>query len=223
MNKMFLAIIAIFALATNANAQIKVEGDKTATVGYMLKLKLSQLEVDDPKIKCFPDNPDWLATKDFGGQAWIIFVPGKKSVPADQKSTLYTFVIAGTKGGKTFLETHEVTVSPDGDSPTPVPVDSQLYKDLLAAYKVSPAAESKAKLTAIYEVVLEDIDNYTSFKEVEKVLQVETPKRIGNDLQNVRNTVADYFVAKVGQQGWNKAKLSAALKDVIAALKKIPD
>lgn len=234
MRNFAFALVAIFAFATNAFAQIKVEGEKQATVGYMLKLKLSQLAVDDPQIKCFPENPDWIATKDFAGQAWIIYVPGKKAVPSGAKSTLYTFVIAGNKGGKTYLETFEVTVKADEDSPTPAPapdVDettkSTLYKTLLAAYKVNPDATAKSKLVTVYEAFLEDIkgDKFKSFKEANDSLALATPKLVGTSLKAVRDAVADYYVASVGGHGseWDKKKLSTAVEKVIAALKKIPD
>lgn len=225
------ALLIVLVFNTFAFGQIKIEGEKQATVGYMLKLKLSQLAVDDPQIKCFPDNPDWIATKDFAGQAWIIYVPGKKSVAVGQKQTLYTFVVAGNKGGKTFLETWEVVVKADEDTPGPLPVPdesigkTQLYKDLLASYKVSPDATSKSKLISVYEAFLEDVknDKFKSFKEAGDALAATTPKFVGENLKAVRAAVADYFVTKVGQTGWNKDKLSSALTEVIAALKKIPD
>jgi hypothetical protein len=230
MYKFMLSFVFLLAFVTNASAQIKIEGEKQATVGYMLKLKLTQLAVDDPQIKCFPDNPDWIATKDFAGQAWIIYVPGKKAVPAGQTQVLYTFVVAGSKGGKTFLETHEVVVKADEDSPVvPVPdpndiTKSALYKDLFAAYKVSPDADSKSKLIAVYEVFLEDVKSgkFTSFKEAGDSLAKVTPKALGTNLQKVRDAVGDYFIEAVGQQGWNQAKLSTAVTQVIAVLKKIP-
>lgn len=237
MKKCFLSLLMVLAFSANAFGQIKVEGEKEATVGYMLKLKLAKLDVDDPQIKCFPDNPDWIATKDFAGQAWIIYVPGKKAIPSGQKAALFTFVIAGNKGGKTYLETWEVKVRPDEDTPTPpVPepdeataiTRTKLYKDLLATYKVSPDATSKSKLVElVYSVVLEDIknDKFASNKEVHDALKAITPKVVQSNLQGVRDVVADYLVTKAGQSGlaYDKAKLTTAFQDVIAALKKVPD
>jgi hypothetical protein len=229
MKRFTLVFALMLAFASNSFAQIKIEGEKQATVGYMLKLKLSQLAVDDPQIKCFPENPDWIATKDFAGQAWIIYVPGKKALAPGQKSALYTFVIAGNKGGKTSLETWEVTVRPDEDVPIPVPDDSilqtKLYKNLLAAYKVSPDATSKSSLLLIYESFLEDVkaDKFKSFKEAGDALAATTKKYPTLGLQSVRDVVADYFVTKVGTSGWNKDKLTTAVNDVLTTLKKVPD
>lgn len=236
MKKCFLSLLMVCAFSVPAFGQIKIEGEKEATVGYMLKLKLSKLEVDDPQIKCFPDNPDWIATKDFAGQAWIIYVPGKKAIPKGQKSSLFTFVVAGNKGGKTFLETWEVKVKPDEEIPEPTPPDptpdpvvsSKLYKDLFATYKVSPDATSKSKLIdLVYSVVLEDIknDKFSSNKEVHDSLKAVTPKVVQSNLQGVRDVVADYLVAKAGASGlaYDKSKLIAAFEDVIKALKKVPE
>lgn len=232
MKKIVLVFAALMCFPNVADAQIKIEGDKNATVGYMLKIKLSQLNVDDPQIKCFPDNPDWLATKDFAGTAWIIYVPGKKTVASGEKSKLVTFVVAGGKGGKTYLETHEVTVTPEDavppDPPTPDEVTkTQLYKDLYAAYKVSPSAPSKVQLIKVYTVFIENIqaDKYKTYKEANTALADVTPQFVGTNLKAVRDAVADYLVASVGTSGlsYNKAKLAEAVEKVIVVLKKIPD
>lgn len=217
--KYLIVFASLLLLPLNAFSQIKIEGDKNATVGYMLKLKLTQLDVTDPQIKCFPDNPDWIATKDFANQAWIIFVPGKKSIPVGQSSALYTFVIAGNKENKTYLETFEVIVRSDESEPAPSPNPSELFKDLKAAYLVSPDEEGKAQLIKVYEAFLQDIinDKFKSFKEAGDSLAEVAPKR----LQKVKDVVANYFVKNVGQSGWNKDKLSTAVTEVITALKKL--
>lgn len=211
-------------------AQIKIEGEHSATVGYMLKLKLAQLDVSDPQIKCFPDNPDWLATKDFAGQAWIIYVPGKRSIPAGQKSQLYTFVIAGSSKtpGKTYLETFEVVVRGEEDDTPPLPpAPTQLSRDLLAAYKVAPDAIAKAKLLSVYSAFLKDVkDNkFLSNKEASLSLANVTNKTVGNGIPNVRDVVAKYLEDNLGRQAvaYDKEKLIGTMSAVIDALSKIPD
>lgn len=227
MRYILVFLIAIFA-NTPLFAQIKIEGEHNATVGYMLKLKLSQLDVSDPQIKCFPDNPDWLATKDFAGQAWIIYVPGKKSIPAGQKSQLYTFVIAGSKTNKTYLETFEVIVRSDDDEIVPPkPVDTQLQKDLLAVYKVAPDAIAKAKLLAVYSTFLKEIkDNkFLSNREAALSLSGATQSTMKNALSGVRDVVAAYLEANLGRQAvaYDKEKLIVTVQAVIDALSKVPD
>ena len=230
MRKMMIALVSVLMLSTSAFGQIKIEGEKNATVGYMLKLKLSQLAVDDPQIKCFPDNPDWLATKDFAGQAWIIYVPGKKTLTAGETSKLITFVVAGNKGGKTFLETFEVTVAPDGDVPVPTPDEvtkTPLYKTLQAAYLVSPNADAKGKLITVYQAFHDQIkaNKFKNNGEAVDELKRVTPMFVGTELKAVRDAVADYFVATVGtsRSAWDKEKLQRAVATVINAMKKIPD
>jgi hypothetical protein len=225
--KNFIALCIILIAPAFAYSQIKIDGNHEATVGYMTKLKLD-LQVDDPKIACFPSNDDWIATKDFSGQSWIIYVPGKKALPKGINSKLFTFVIAGTKGGKTFLETFELTVKADEDIPD-VPLDdtiikSELYKTLLAAYKVSPDSTAKTRLLKIYETFAADIktDKFASFKEADAVLK-DVARNSG--LQSVKDEVAKYLVSMVGVSGssWDKEKLHNAVTKVIGCIKKIPD
>ncbi len=223
----YKALIALLILPSFAFGQIKIDGPKEGTVGYMVKIKIVQLEGNDPKIKCIPENPDWFAAKDFDGTAYLIFVPGKKLLNKNEKSKLFTFVLAVNKDNKTHLETHEVTVYPDEDLPSPPTPDdeiikTELYKTLFAAYKVSPAAESKARLVQIYEVFLEDIkaDKFSSFREADAVLKKVAAN---TGLQPVKDKVAEYLVATVGQTGWNKTLLVNSMGRVVACLKKIPD
>jgi hypothetical protein len=223
----YKALIALLLIPSFAFAQIKIDGPKEGTVGYMVKLKVAQLDGNDPKIRCIPENPDWIATKDFDGTAYIIFVPGKRLLNKNEKSKLFTFVLSVNKDNKTFLETHEITVYPDEDIPAPIPPEdeilkSELYKTLFAAYKVSPAAESKARLIGIYEVFLEEVkaDKFASFREANAIL-AKTAANTG--LQSVKDKVAEYLVSTVGQTGWNKTLLTNSMTRIIACLKKIPD
>lgn len=221
--KNLLTLVVLLAFSNPCFAQIKVEGPKEGTVGYRVKAKLSA-DVTDMKLKCFPANDDWMGVVDFEGQKWIDFVPGKKLLAPGEKSKLFTFVVAGNKANKTYLETWEVVVLPDGEvAPVPVPVptpDSPLMKDLKAAYLVFPNAASKAKLITVYEKLAADAPKLTSFKQAADQLSRETPLAIGMDLQPVRDVVADYLVTNVGRQGsaWNQETLVAALRRVITCL-----
>lgn len=218
-----LTIVSLLVFSLSATAQIKVEGPKDGTVGYRVKAKLTT-DITDMKLKCFPANDDWMGVVDFEGQKWIDFVPGKKLLAPGEKSKLFTFVVAGNKAGKTHLETWEVVISPDGEvTPVPVPVpapDSQLMKDLKAAYLVSPNEAAKAKLIGVYAKLAIDAPRITSFKQAAEQLSRETPAAIGTDLQSVRDVVADYLVTNVGRQGsaWNQDTLVAALRRVITCL-----
>jgi hypothetical protein len=226
----YLASVVLFVLSVPANAQIKVEGPNKATVGYRVKAKLTT-DVADFKLKCFPGNDDWVGIIDFEGNKWIDFVPGKNilgnplAAGTNVAPKLFTFVAAGNKAGKTYLETWEVTVYPDGDSPTPGPgptpaPDSQLMKDLKAAYMVNPSPLNKNKLITVYSKLVTDSAQMTSFKQAADQLSKETPLAIGSDLQPVRDVVAEYLVANVGRQGsaWNQATLVAALRQIITCL-----
>lgn len=223
-----IAVLILLISASFGNAQIKVEGPKEATTGYRVKAKLT-LDVVDPKIQCFPANDDWFAVQDFSGNKFIDFVPGKKSVPEGAASQLFTFVIAGNKEGKTYLELWEVTVKPDGDvipkpkpKPEPDEAKSQLYKDLLAAYKVSPSATARTTLIEGYTAFLDEVkaDKYVSASFAGKALADKFANL--TELHGVRDVVADYLQKHAGQT-WNKTKVVDAMTTVIATLKTIPE
>jgi hypothetical protein len=229
-----IAVALLLAFSSSGLAQIKVDGPQTGTVGYRVKAKLT-VTADDFKIKCFPSNDDWMGIVDFEGNKWIDFVPGRKilvdpKAPNEQvKPKLFTFVVAGNKGGKTFLETWEVTISPDSDVvpvPTPVPGPSnKLAQDLKAAYLVSPNATAKTKLLGVYEKLMNDAaaDRFTNFKQAVDQLSTETPLAIGSDLRSVRDVVADYLAANVSQSGsqWDKNRLVNALRLILEALRSV--
>lgn len=215
-----LTTVALLAFGSIGTAQIKVEGPKEGTVGYRVKAKLT-VDASDFKLKCFPANDDWMGVVDFEGNKWIDFVPGKKILGPTNQPKLFTFVVAGNKGGKTFLETWEVTIGPDGEvvPPPPAPND-QLLKDLKAAYLVFPNADAKTKLIGVYSKLATDAPKFKNFKEAADQLSKETPAAIGSDLQPVRDVVAEYLVTNVGRQGsaWNQETLVAALRRVITCL-----
>lgn len=220
-----LTTVCLLALSlSTASAQIKVEGPKDATVGYRVKAKLTA-DVTDMKLKCFPSNDDWMGVVDFEGQKWIDFVPGRRILGDAGQPKLFTFVIAGNKANKTYLETWEVMVNPDGEvipppKPKPPEPESQLSKDLKAAYLVNPNEQAKTKLIAVYTKLINDSPKITSFKQAAEQLSKETPAAIGTDLQSVRDVVAEYLVANLGRQGsaWNQETLVAALRRVITCL-----
>lgn len=225
-------VLLLVAMTTSfVGAQVKIEGPKDGTVGYRSKAKLTLDGVQDPQIKCFPANDDWMAVQDWAGNKYIDFVPGKKLLQGpDGKylpSKLFTFVVAANKDNKTFLETWELNVTPDGEivpippGPAPVPVpDSELEKSLQAAYLVSPDGPGLAKLTAVYEDFKAQIDlgKFTNNKEAMEYLKSKAPPV----LQGVKDAVAAYLVTNAprGTQ-WDKDKLSAAIGSIVAGLKKL--
>jgi hypothetical protein len=225
MRKM-LAFAFVLILAFDANAQIKIEGPKEATTGYRVKAKLT-LDVTDPKIDCFPSNDDWYAVQDLSGNKYIDFVPGRKSVPAGQKSQLYTFVVAGNKANKTYLELWQVTVTPDGEvipPPKPVPPDeqTQLYKDMLAAYKVFPSASGLRFHKEKYKEFLEEVkaDKYTSASAAGTALAKKFES--SSDLKGVREVVTDYLQKHAGNT-WNKQKVIDAMTNIVKEISAIPE
>ena len=220
------AFVCIFAF--DANAQIKIEGPKEATTGYRVKAKLT-LDVTDPKIECFPSNDDWFAVQDFAGNKFIDFVPGKKSVPAGQKSQLFTFVVAGNKANKTYLELWQVTVVPDGEvvpPPKPVPpepeVQTQLYKDMLAAYKVFPSATALKFHREKYAEFLKEVkeDKYTSASVAGNALAEKF--KASTELKGVREVVTDYLQKNAGNT-WNKTKVVDAMTQIVKEINAIPE
>lgn len=221
-----IAFLIVCAIQTLSFGQIKVEGPKEATTGYRVKAKLTA-DVADLQIKCFPSNDDWYAVQDLSGNKFIDFVPGKKSVPAGQSSQLYTFVVAGNKANKTYLELWEVVVKPDGEvipppKPVPEPEKTQLYKDLFAAYKVSPSADALKLHIKLYTEFLDEVkaDKYTSASAAGASLKAKFEKI--NDLQSVQDVVADYLIKNVGST-WNKPKLVDAMTAIVKTLSTIPE
>jgi hypothetical protein len=224
---MIRAIVILLLMPSFAFAQVKIEGPKEGMVGYRIKAKLT-LAVDDPKIVCFPANDDWMGIQDFSGNKYIDFVPNKKLL-GDEPSKLYTFVVAGNKAGKTFLETWEVTVKADEDAPLPPPKPkpevSELYKSIRAVYMVNPDAEAKAKLITVYKQFLNGVeaDSYASNSAAHQDLVKLTNSKLTNELKTTRDVVAAHFQKAVGQRPneWDKAKTAKAIAEVIAVLEKL--
>jgi hypothetical protein len=223
--RLTIAFLMVCAFAGTGYSQIKIEGPKEATTGYRVKAKMT-LDVTDPQVKCFPANDDWYAVQDLAGNKYIDFVPGKRSVPAGQKSQLYTFVIAGNKGNKTYLETWEITVNTDEEViPPPVVPEtakSQIYKDLFAAYKVSPNAAALRLHVKLYTEFLDEVkaDKYNTARGAGDALKSKF--KDVKDLQSVEDVVADYLQKNVGAS-WNKAKLVTAMDVIVGTLKTIPE
>lgn len=224
--RLTITCLIVLCFASFSNAQIKIDGPKEATTGYRVKAKLT-LDVTDPKIECFPSNDDWMAVQDFSGNKYIDFVPGKKSVPAGQKSQLYTFVVAGNKANKTYLELWQVTVMPDGEvvppaPPGPEPEKSQLYKDMFAAYKVNPSAAGRKTLILGYEQFLAEVkaDKYMSASAAGAALKAKFSTM--TELESVREVVADYLQKNAGQT-WNKTKVADAMTIIVSTLKTIAE
>lgn len=234
----FLYAFVILALAlaspTMVTAQIKVDGPKEGTVGYRVKAKLT-LDVADPIIKCIPANDDWYAVQDLAGNKFIDFVPGRSSIPDGQDTQTYTFIVAGSLipkapavgPTKTCVEIYTVIVKHDTDyvpptpGPKPAPQSSQLYKDILAAYKVSPNASALTLLrTNFAEFQKEcETDKYTSASVAGKAL---ADKFKNKDLQSVRDVITTYLGATAGNT-WNKAKVVAALTEINRAISAVPE
>ncbi len=204
-----------------------IDGPKEATTGYRVKAKLT-LDVTDPQIKCFPANDDWYAVQDLSGAKFIDFVPGKKSVPAGQASQLYTFVIAGNKANKTYLELWEVTVKVDGEViplPKPIPapdVQTQLYKDMFAAYKTFPSATGLKFHREKYAEFLKEVkeDKYTSASTAGNALADKF--KANSDLKQVREVVTDYLQKQAGNT-WNKTKVVDAMTQIVKEITAIPE
>lgn len=224
------AFLCIFAFTESAEAQIKIEGPKEATTGYRVKAKLT-LDVMDPKIECFPANDDWFAVQDFSGNKYIDFVPGKKAVPAGQSHQLYTFVIAGNKANKTYLMLWEVVVKPDGPpepapppKPKPIPPDqqSQLYKDMFAAYKVNPSGSALRLHQVKYAEFLAEVkqEKYTSANAAGSALAHKFADV--SELKGVREVVTDYLQKHAGNT-WNKQKVVDAMTEVVKEINAIPE
>ena len=218
--KFILALVVAIATVSQINAQVKIDGPKEATVGYRVKAKLT-LDVLDPQIKCFPTNDDWYPVQDLSGNKFIDFVPGKKVIPDGQDSIVFTFVVSGNKDNKTYLEIWQVKIIPDEES-TPLPKpnsSSQLYKELLAAYKVAPNASALADHKAKLNDFLMEVknDKYSAASAAGKGL---ASKFTNNDLKAVRNVVTDYLSTNVGNT-WDKAKLIAAMTEIVNTINTI--
>lgn len=224
-----LAFAFLCVFAFDANAQIKIDGPKEATTGYRVKAKLT-LDVTDPQIKCFPANDDWYAVQDLSGAKFIDFVPGRKSVPEGQSQQLYTFVVAGNKANKTYLELWEVVVKPDGEvippapKPKPIPPDeqTQLYKDMFAAYKVFPSASGLKFHREKYAEFLAEVkaDKYTSAAAAGNALADKF--KASSDLKGVREVVTDYLQKNAGNT-WNKTKVVDAMTNIVKEINAIPE
>lgn len=224
-----LFVVGLVALNLGAEPQpvpapiaIKIEGPPVGVVGYRIKAKLT-LNVLDPQVSCFPANNDWYAVQDLNGQKFIDFVPGKRSIPKGQTTQLFTFVVAGNRDAKTFLETYEVLVKSDEEIPEPVPeTKSQLYKDYLAAYKVSPNAAALRQCITLYTEFQNEViaDKYSSAKQAGDALAAKF--KPVTSLQGVRDVTVDYLQEHVGST-WNKPKLVDAMKVIVTTLKSVPE
>lgn len=222
-------VVCLLLLPSLAFGQVKIEGPKEGTVGYRTKAKLT-LDVDDPKIVCFPANDDWMAIQDFAGNKYIDFVPGRKFL-GGEGTKLVTFVVAGNKAGKTYLETWEVVIKPDEDvvplpKPKPIPEpDSELYKTLRAVYMVNPNAESKTRLISVYKAFQDGLGSYSSNDMAWKALMNITDSKMKShdELRTTRDAVAEHFKKEIGQipTAWDKSKTNKAVSDVIAVLEAI--
>lgn len=221
-------VLCLFLLPSLAFGQVKIEGPKEGIVGYRTKAKLA-LNVDDPKIVCFPANDDWMAIQDFAGNKYIDFVPGRKFL-SGAESKLVTFIVAGNKDGKTFLETWEVTIKPDEEAPPkPKPDDeitkTELYKTIRAVYMVNPNSDAKTRLISVYKAFQDGLSAYTSNDMAWKALVTITDSKMKShdELRTTRDAVAEYFKKEIGQlpTTWDKAKTNKAVADVIAVLEAI--
>ena len=216
--------LVILLSSTSAFAQVKIDGPKEAFVGSRIKAKLT-LDVTDPIIKCLPENADWYAVQDLAGNRFIDFVPTKASIPDGTDSQVYTFVVAGTKDAKTFLETYTVSVKHDPDcSPGPKPpsiTDTQLYKDVLAAYKVNPNASALTLLRQNFIAFTNEVkaDQYSSASVAGQSL---ASKFHNKDLQSCRDVISTYLGQNAGNT-WNKPKLVTALDTINKVLAAIPE
>ena len=91
--------------------QIKAEGPIYVEPGELCRIQIDGLDaLNDPKIKCFPENQSWEAIRRLDGSPTVLFYTKKEGS--------YTFVIAGNKDNKTVLTVHQVIV---GRGPIPPP------------------------------------------------------------------------------------------------------
>lgn len=214
----YKTVLLLTLLPTFAFGQVKIDGPKEGVVGYRTKAKLT-LDVDDPKIICFPANDDWMAIQDFSGNKYIDFVPGRKFL-----GKVVTFVVSGNKAGKTYLEVWEVVIRPDEDLPETDITKTDLYKSIRAAYMVNPDADAKARLTEVYRTFLDKMGTYNSNSSAYASLVVITESKMkSGELRSTRDTVAEYFKKTIGQvpNAWDKAKAVKAVTEVIAVLEAI--
>lgn len=220
-----ISLIVLLLTFTCANAQVKLEGDKKATSGDFVRIKVTEQKGKDLKITCLPENNNWEAVKNIDDQVLILFSPAKK----DQDTTYYFFA-AINNADKTYIATHSIFVSksgnpvPDPDKPTP---NSELTKRLEPYYLVSPNLAQLEKYTKVFEALSTQVDSdkFTTYKQAWDVLVHSISDSLGSqtDLRALRDEVATYLVEQTGKDHtqYNKAKLSNALKEIVTALKAI--
>lgn len=213
------AVVSLCLITNSANAQVVFRGPTEGKPARMNRITLEKVEGDDLKILGFVDGkPNTESDGDFSimknlDNKIIIFI-------FTDKEAVFTFVAGVSKGGKTHLSSHTITIGTPKPPTPPAPPDSDFASKLKTAYRVSPDATSLAKLIAILEEV--SSQTYANYDQMESVLAATGKKFLPNDeLRKVRDAISDEIVAKCGTDNRKKDidKVKAIYAEAIKALK----
>lgn len=221
--KAFLSVVCLLLSTCVASAQFKIIGPTKEEAGNLIVITLTEFKGEDIVIDCFPKNTYWTANKNLKGEPQVSFATNKQDV--------YTFVFATNKDKVTYMLTHAVTVGnpqprPPTPNPNPTPSDP-LVKRFDAVYMVSPNSAQLVNYIAVFEALDKQNDGnaFTAYKQAWDVLVSSTKDKLKSDtdLRALRDEVATYLVENTGRDStkYDKAKLSSALKNLIAALKAV--
>ena len=215
----YAAFVTLLIFSLSANGQIKLDGPKEAKVGKVVKIKAVELKGLDPKVICVPQNENWMAVKSLDGELAILLFP--------EKSGIYTIFIATNEASKTHTAFHSVNFNGSvPPSPPDVPIPTELYQKLEAAYKVSPDAENLSKLIKVYEEFRSEneTNGFKNYAEANLILANTASAFLNDqDLRKVRDEVAVYLQKQVGTNAklYSKPVLTKAMDEIIKVLKAI--
>lgn len=169
---------------------IRFEGPQTIEVGELARINIDGIKgLNDPKIKCIPENSSWEAVQRLDGSPVIVFFT--------KKAGLYTFIVAGNKDSKTYFESFQVQVGaapeplPPPPPPPPPSVAGKYTKRLTSPYMVNPDNSSLLKLIGIYQSVAGRAGEVQTYKQLETALAKATGEALGQTaLRGVRDEAA---------------------------------
>jgi hypothetical protein len=238
MNRYVLALVLFVSLDTQAFAQVKLEGEKEATVGNLNKVAVKIEKGKDLKIQLLKDGEptasEHMVVKELDDSVAVLLFPPvpKKGQPT---SWTYTVVAAVNSDGKTHTAFHVAKVGKsnplpepktpeEDDEPTPAKL-TEIQKDLEDLYKAAPDSVSKDKLIAAFTEVKLKVPSLKSFGDYETEIAASVTKQLPErtKLRTIRVRISSFLVEKTGEdpRRWDAKVATDTCDEVIEALRRL--